>query len=204
VLYLDYFTGEYDHTAHLSNEDRDQLRDLAQLDNLVGRIWTAIEASPLADRTVLVLVSDHGMNTDPGTFSQGYSLIDLCSGAGGGHRVMTNRHPMGEYKLRTGPLVSQVISPSRESYYLQARRSNTRLPSWTWTATSGPIYLRDVDLNVFHILMQQMASANCLRTFGQHPMAAIDIVDSEGRSGCRFWPLKRIGSAGACDRRAGR
>ncbi len=181
VLYLDYFTGEYDHTAHLSNEDRDQLRELAQLDSLVGRIWTAIEASPLAGRTVLVLVSDHGMNTDPETFSQGYNLIDLfCTSAGGGHHVMTNRHPMGEYKLRgLDPLVSQVISPSRESYYLQgqAEQYPTAIMDLDGNERAS-IYLRDVDLNAFHILMQQI---------GQHKLpenvrsaaakAAVDIVD---------------------------
>jgi len=181
VLYLDYFTGEYDHTAHLSNEDRDQLRDLAQLDNLVGRIWTAIEASPLADRTVLVLVSDHGMNTDPGTFSQGYSLIDLfCSGAGGGHHVMTNRHPMGEYKLKgLDPFVSQVISPSRESFYLQgqAEQYPTALMDLDGNERAS-ICLRDSDLNVIHILMKQLGSRNlpgAVRSAAAQ--AVLDLVD---------------------------
>ena len=75
----------------------------------------------MADRTILALVSDHGMNSEIGTFSQGYNLIDLfCSSAGGGHHVMTNRHPMGEYKLKgLNPFVSQVVSASRESFYLQ-------------------------------------------------------------------------------------
>lgn len=181
VLYLDYFTGEYDHTAHLSNEDRDQLRDLAQLDNLVGRIWTAIEASPLAGRTVLVLVSDHGINTDPGTFSQGYNLIDLfCTSAGGGHHVMTNRHPMGEYKLRgLDPLVSQVISPSRESYYLQgqAEQYPTAIMDLDGNERAS-IYLRDVDLNVFHILMQQIGQRKLPENVrSAAAKAAIDIVD---------------------------
>jgi len=159
VLYLDYFTGDYDHTAHLSNEDRDQLRDVEQLDALVGRIWSAIQAGPLADRTVFVLVSDHGMNTAPETFSQGYNLIDLfCSSAGGGHHVMTNRHPMGEYKLKgLDPLVSQVISPSRESFYLhdQAELYPTALMDLDGNERAS-VYLRNSDLNVIHILMQQL------------------------------------------------
>ena len=44
---------------------------------MVGRVWTAIEKSPLADQTLLVLVSDHGMNTSPKTYSQGYNLVEL-------------------------------------------------------------------------------------------------------------------------------
>ena len=160
VLYLDFFTGDYDHTAHLSNEYRDQLRDVAQLDALVGRFWTAIEASPLADRTVLVLVSDHGMNTAAGTFSQGYNLIDLfCSSAGGGHHVMTNRHPMGEFKLKgLDPLVSEVISPSRESFYLQGQEQKYPTAIMDLDGNErASVYLRDVDLNLIHILLQQLS-----------------------------------------------
>jgi len=159
ILYLDYFTGDYDHTAHLSNEDRDQLGDVEQLDTLVGRIWNGIQTSPLAGRTVFVLVSDHGMNTEPGIFSQGYNLIDFfCSGAGGGHHVMTNRHPLGEYKLKgLDPLVSEVISSSRESFYLQgqAEQYPTALMDLDGNERAS-IYLRDSDLNVIQILMQQL------------------------------------------------
>jgi hypothetical protein len=159
ILYLDFFTGDYDHTSHLTNEERDQLNELEDLDALVGRIWNAIQESPLADRTVLVLVSDHGMNTEPGTFSQGYSLIDLfCSSAGGGHHVMTNRHTMEGYKLKgLDPFVSQVVTPSRESFYLkdQAEKYPTAIMDLDGNERAS-IYLRDSDLNVIHILLEQL------------------------------------------------
>src|SRR5579871_852226 len=94
VKYLDYFTGEFDHVAHLTPDRLAQLRTLQAIDALVGRVASAIAVSPMADTTALVLVSDHGMNTSEGVYSQGYSLLDwLASDAGGGHHVMTNRHP---------------------------------------------------------------------------------------------------------------
>jgi hypothetical protein len=120
VRYLDYFTGDYDHVAHLAADRGTQLHTIEAIDALVGRVWSAVVASPLADSTLLVLVSDHGMNTSEGVYSQGYNLIDwFNSAAGGGHHVLTNRHPMTEFKLKgLDPFVSEVITPSTESSYL--------------------------------------------------------------------------------------
>ena len=117
IRYLDYFTGDYDHVAHGSHDPAAQHQALARIDALVGRIWTAIEASPLASQTVLVVVSDHGMNTQPGVYSQGYDLVQfLNSREGGGHHVVTDRHPLTEYKLRgLDPFVSQVVTASEDS-----------------------------------------------------------------------------------------
>jgi len=114
IAYLDYYTGDFDHTAHLTNDPAVQLRVLRHLDALLGRIWTAIEASPLAGETVLAMVSDHGMNSTPGTYSQGYDLVKfLNSPEGGGNAVITDRHPMDEYKLKgLNPFVSYVKTGS--------------------------------------------------------------------------------------------
>ena len=50
---------------------------------------------PARRRPLLVVVSDHGMNTRPGVYSQGYDLVDFFnSRAGGAHHVVTNRHPL--------------------------------------------------------------------------------------------------------------
>jgi len=71
IHYLDYFTGEYDHAAHLTNDRVVQLKALEEVDALVGRIWTAISKSPLADSTVLVMVSDHGNEHIGGSLQSG-------------------------------------------------------------------------------------------------------------------------------------
>lgn len=120
IRYLDYFTGDLDHVAHLTHDPVSQRRSLEQVDALVGRVWTAIQRSPLATKTALVLVSDHGMNTEPGLMSQGFNFVDwFSSKAGGAHHVLTNRHPLQEFKVKgLDPFVSAVITPSTQSNYL--------------------------------------------------------------------------------------
>ena len=49
IRYLDLFLGEFDHTAHLTRDPVSQFHAIELLDGLVGRIWGAIEASPLAE-----------------------------------------------------------------------------------------------------------------------------------------------------------
>ncbi len=116
VLYLDCYLGDYDHTAHLTNDQPSQLVVMKRLDALLGRLWNAIQTSPLATETVLVLVSDHGMNSQAGIYSQSYNLVKFFNSAeGGSHHVVTVRYPLTEYKLvGLNPFVSYVVTPSSE------------------------------------------------------------------------------------------
>src|SRR5579883_1076575 len=159
VRYLDYFTGDYDHLAHLAKDRLAQRGVVERLDGLVGRIWAAIETSPLASTTLLVMVSDHGMNTSEDTYSQGYNLIDWFNSAeGGGHHVLTNRHPLTEFKIRgLDPFVSEVISPSPQSFYLagQAREYPTAVMDLDGNERAS-ISLRNNSLNIIHILLDQL------------------------------------------------
>jgi hypothetical protein len=158
ILYIDYYLGDYDHTAHLTNDEASQLTLIKRLDAKLGRLWSAIQASPLAAETVLVLVSDHGMNSKAGTYSQGYNLVKLLnSEAGGGHHVVTVRYPLTEYKLvGLDPFVSYVVTPSADSNYL---RNQNDYP----TALIDPdgnerasVQLRNSDLNAIQILLLQL------------------------------------------------
>jgi hypothetical protein len=158
IQYLDYYLGDYDHAAHLTNDDASQLAVIKHLDARLGRIWNAIQASPLAAQTVLAMVSDHGMNSVPGVYSQGYNLVKLLnSAAGGGHHVVTVRYPLTEYKLSgLDPFVSWVVTPSPEATYL---RDQNDYP----TALLDPdgnerasVQLRNSDLNAIHILLLQL------------------------------------------------
>ncbi|MBZ5673971.1 MAG: alkaline phosphatase family protein [Acidobacteriia bacterium] len=159
VHYLDYFTGEYDHLGHLTGDRVSQLHALEDLDALVGRIWNAIVASPQAANTALVLVSDHGMNTSETIFSQGFSLVDwFNSPAGGAHHVLTNRHPLTEFKLKgLDPFVSEVITPSPDSEYLagQADQYPTVMLDLDGNERAG-IGLRNNTFNVLQILLDQL------------------------------------------------
>jgi hypothetical protein len=159
IRYLDYFTGDFDHVAHLTNDRVVQLHALEEIDALVGRIWNAVEKSPLAASTVLVMVSDHGMNTSPEAYSQGYSLVDwFNSAAGGAQHVLTNRHPSTEFKLKgLDPFVSEVITPSSESTYLfgQAAAYPTVMLDLDGNERAS-IGLRNNTLNILQVLLDQI------------------------------------------------
>lgn len=159
IRYLDLYTGDYDHVAHLTNDRVAQFHVIEAVDTLIGRVWTAIQATPLASSTALVLVSDHGMNTEDGVYSQGYNLIDwFNSAAGGGHHVLTNRHPMTEFKLKgLDPFVSEVISPSSEATYLAGE--SARYPTCVMDLDGNErasVSLRNNSLNVIQILLDQL------------------------------------------------
>lgn len=160
IRYLDFFSGDYDHVAHLTADPVSQLHALESLDALVGRLWNAIAASPLAAHTALVLVSDHGMNTSPAVFSQGFNLVDwFNSSAGGAHHVLTNRHPLAEFKLKgLDPFVSEVITPSPDSAYLagQAEQYPTVMLDLDGNERAS-IGLRNNTFNVVQILLDQLS-----------------------------------------------
>jgi Type I phosphodiesterase / nucleotide pyrophosphatase len=158
IQYLDYYLGDYDHTAHLTNDDPSQLAVIKHLDDRLGRLWKAIQASPLAAETILALVSDHGMNSSPSTYSQGYNLVKFFnSGVGGGHHVVTVRYPLTEYKLSgLDPFVSWVVTPSPEASYLRNQNDYPTVlldPDGNERASAQ---LRNSDLNTIQILLQQL------------------------------------------------
>ncbi|MDQ2844398.1 MAG: alkaline phosphatase family protein [Acidobacteriota bacterium] len=78
LTYLDFFIGDVDHEGHATSDENAMLFVLQQLDAVLGQVWTAIQQGPLAEQTLLVAVSDHGMNNVPGIISQSFSLPD-CS-----------------------------------------------------------------------------------------------------------------------------
>lgn len=160
ILYLDYYTGDVDHEGHATNDPAALLESLRRLDALAGRIWTGIQASPLANQTLFAAVSDHGMNNVPAVHSQAFSLPDLLnSPEGGGHHVLLNRHEMSDYKLvGLNPLVKRAYATSTASSYLPGQAE--RYPT-AWIDLDGneraSICLRNSDLNKIHILLLQLA-----------------------------------------------
>ncbi len=160
ILYLDLFVGSVDHIGHETNDPAALFDVLHRLDALVGRIWSKVQQSPLADATLLVVVSDHGMNNTPGVISQTFSLTDLFNSRdGGAHHVITNRVQLSDYKLKgLNPLVHRVITPSTVSFYLKGEAS--RYPT-AWLDIDGneraAVHLRNSDLNKIHILLLQLA-----------------------------------------------
>ncbi len=164
IAYFDFFSGDYDHVAHLTNDPASQLAALQSLDALVGRVWSAARAAPLGPDTLFVLVSDHGMNTAPQTPSQGFSLVNwFNSAAGGAQHVITDRYPLSTFKIRgLDPLVHKVTNPSAESAYLkdQGDKYPTVLLDVDGNERAA-VQLRSNDWNIAQILLQ---SANDPKT----------------------------------------
>src|SRR5258705_5754264 len=100
IRYLDLYMADFDHVGHHNNDVQSHLFVLKEMDSVLGQIWSAIQKSSLASETALVVVSDHGFNTDERIYSQGYNLVKLLgSSAGGGHHVVTKRRVLLEYAI---------------------------------------------------------------------------------------------------------
>jgi hypothetical protein len=159
IRYLDYYTTEFDHASHHNRDREAHLYALKELDEVIGRIWTAIQKTPQAAETALVVVSDHGFNTDEHVYSQGYNLVKLLgSAAGGGHHVITKRRLLLDYSVKGFyPLVPLITTTTSESYYLKGQSTDypTALLDFDGNERSS-IHLRDSDLNLLHILLQQL------------------------------------------------
>lgn len=159
VRYLDFYTTDFDHAAHHNRDAATQFAALRELDALVGRVWTAVRRSPLAADTALVLVSDHGTNTDERVYSQGYNLVKLLgSAAGGGHHVVTKRRLLSDYALKgVYPLIPLIYTTTDESPYLKGQSTSypTALVDFDGNERAA-IQLRDGDLNLIHVLLLQL------------------------------------------------
>ena len=178
--YLDLFTGEFDHQSHLTMDKFTLQRAYDRIDRSLGRVWSAIQESPLADETVMVAVSDHGMNTTEGVYSQAYDLVRFfTSAAGGGHHTITNRFVMQEFKLRgLDPFVFKVVTPSSESFYLQGQSSQypTALLDLDGNERAC-VHLRNNQLNQVHMLLEAIGSNK--KQARQYANQAMEIIDGQ-------------------------
>src|SRR5204862_3317357 len=163
VRYLDYYTTDVDHRTHHNRDRESQLAAIRDVDATIGRTWTAITKSPLAKDTVLVLVSDHGTNTDPNIISQGYNLVKLLGTApGGGHHVITKRRLMMDYSLKSVyPFVPLITTTTSDSFYLKNESTSYPRALLDFDGNErAAIHLRNSDLNVLHILLQRLRSSD--------------------------------------------
>ena len=158
VRYLDLLMMSFDHNAHHNNDRDSHLHTLQEVDALIGRLWTAIQQSPMAADTAFVIVSDHGFNTDEQVISQGFNLVKLLGSAnGGGHHVVTKRRLLMEYSVKgINPFVPPITTAASQSYYLKNQSEYpTALLDFDGNERAG-LHLRNTNLNVIHILFQQL------------------------------------------------
>ena len=159
LRYLDLFLADFDHVAHHNNDTQSQVFVLKQMDAIIGEVWTAIKQSPYAEDTALVLVSDHGFNSDASIYSQGYNLVKLLgSRAGGGHHVITKRRLMLDYSIKgVNPLVPLITTTTNDTYYLKGESTTYPTAMLDFDGNErASVHLRDSDLNTLHILLLQM------------------------------------------------
>jgi hypothetical protein len=159
VRYLDIVLTDFDHIAHHNNDRESHLIVLKQLDSILGQVWTAIQKSSLAEETAMIVVSDHGFNTDEKTYSQGYNLVKLLgSAAGGGHHVITKRRLMLDYAIKgMNPFVPLITTTTPDSLYLKHQSATYPTAMLDFDGNErASIHLRDSDLNLLHILWQQL------------------------------------------------
>ena len=162
VRYLDLFMPDFDHVAHHNNDTQSHLFVLKQMDAVIGQVWTTIQKSPMADETALVLVSDHGFNSDERIYSQGYNLVKLLgSRTGGGHHVVTKRRLMLDYAIKgVNPLVPLITTTTPDTYYLKGESTTYPTAMLDFDGNErASVHLRDSDLNMLHILLQQLQRA---------------------------------------------
>jgi hypothetical protein len=157
--YLEFVTTDFDHTAHHNNDRESQLYVLKKLDAMLGRIWTAIQKTSLASETALILVSDHGFNTDEHVYSQGFNLVKLLgSSAGGGHHVITKRRLLADYAIKgINPFAQDIVTTTRDSYYLKSQSTDYPTAMLDFDGNErASLQFRDSDLNLLHIILQQL------------------------------------------------
>lgn len=161
IRYLDFYTTEFDHAAHHNRDRETHLFALQELDRIIGRIWTTVQQTPQAAETALVVVSDHGTNSDERIYSQGFNLVKLlASRAGGGHHVITKRRLMSDYALKgIYPLVPLITTTTEDSFYLKGQSTAypTALVDFDGNERAS-IHLRNSDLNTLHILLAELQS----------------------------------------------
>jgi len=159
IRYLDLYSADFDHVGHHNNDTQSHLNVLKQMDSVIGQIWTAIQKAPLADETTLVLVSDHGFNTDEKIYSQGYNLVKLLgTRTGGGHHVVTKRRLMLDYAIKgINPFVPLITTTTPDTYYLKGESTTYPTAMLDFDGNErASLHLRDSDFNMLHILLQQL------------------------------------------------
>ena len=157
--YLDLMMEDFDHVAHHVNDDQSHLFVLQRMDAVIGQVWTAIQKSPLADETAVVLISDHGINSDQKVYSQGYNLVKLLgTRMGGGHHVITKRRLMLDYAIKgVNPLVPLITTTTPDTYYLKGESTTYPTAMLDFDGNErASLHLRDSDLNMLHILLKEL------------------------------------------------
>jgi hypothetical protein len=173
--YVDYYNVYVDHLLHNDNDEQQLIRALRQADLAIGEAYEAIVASGAADRTVLAVVSDHGITYDEsGRFSHGLNLIPyFTSREFGALNVLSRRGPLPEFTFQGSifkpfPPMS-VVTAAREPYFHDARPEQATCTIDNDGNERVQVHFRSPDLN----RLQMLRHALTLRDVDENQREAI-------------------------------
>lgn len=162
LRYVDLYFPTLDESVHDDPSEAAALEELRELDRTIGEAHAALVESGTADRTVLVVVSDHGLTVDPrGAYSQGVNLVSYLSKPElGAHHVLTRAAPLSAYGL-DGSLLkpstqAPVVTPSQHSLYLRKRPDQVTCAMDFDGNERAQLHFRDPDLNRLEMLAAAM------------------------------------------------
>ena len=162
IRYADLYWPYIDEAIHDDNSEASVLGALVKFDRMLGRAQQAIAQSGTADRTVLVVVSDHGATYDSeGLYSQGVNLISYLERPEfGAHHTISRGGPLANYELKGSafqPFASgAALSSSRHSAYLADRPDQVTCAIDYDGNERAQIHFRDPDLNRLQILWRSI------------------------------------------------
>ncbi len=158
IRYADLYWPYIDEAIHDDNSEASVLGAFVKFDRMLGRAQQAIAQSGTAERTVLVVVSDHGATFDrEGLYSQGVNLISYLSRPElGAHHTISRGGPLANYELKGSafqPFASGAsLSSSRQSLYLADRPEQVTCAIDYDGNERAQIHFRDPDLNRLQML----------------------------------------------------
>ena len=160
---LDFITALFvtlDHRFHLDSSYRSILRLLVKLDDWFGEVMGAVEQTARRDRTLVAMVSDHGMNLYPVHINYGFPINPwLRRPEFGGHTVLSPEVEDSDHALtRPIPGVDFArVYESPESPYGEAVPFGSKGYFTAFAANMGnprfDLFLRHSDLNRLHLLL---------------------------------------------------
>lgn len=160
---LDFITALFvtlDHRLHLDSSYRSVLHLLVKLDDWFGEVMGAVEQTARRDRTLVALVSDHGMNLYPAHVNYGFPINPwLRRPAFGGHTVLSPEVEDSDHALtRPIPGVDFArVYESPASPYGEAVPFGSKGYFTAFAANMGnprfDLFLRHSDLNRLHLLL---------------------------------------------------
>ena len=160
---LDFITALFvtiDHRLHLESSYRSVLHLLVKLDDWFGEVMGAVEQTSRRNRTLVAMVSDHGMNLYPAHVNYGFPINPwLRRPEFGGHTVLSPEVEDSDHSLtRAIPGMDFTrVYESPESPYGEAVPFGSKGYFTAFAANMGnprfDLFLRHSDLNRLHLLL---------------------------------------------------